>query len=194
MHEGRWVGIDDSSKGCHIYWPDTKSLMVKWNIYFDKTAVSVVHLEEENIDFEIEPTDLHTVPDSTPLPKANKPTQKAPTTNLIPTEPDEPAPKHTFKPSQRILDIIEGYAISTNRPAGPTIMKGIQLPPVIENQPEEPTKFECSGQADLVMVLEDVEFLEEYVLATEVSEMEGMELSSLRGKTASRLVAVGKGN
>jgi hypothetical protein len=72
------VGIDDSSKGCCVYWPDTKSLTVERNIYFDKTAVSVVRLEGENINFEIEPTDLHTVPDPTPLPKADKPTQKAP--------------------------------------------------------------------------------------------------------------------
>jgi hypothetical protein len=86
------VGIDDSSKGCRIYWPDTKSLTVEWNVYFDKTAVSVVRLEGENINFEIEPTDLHTVPDLTTLHKPDKPTQKAPSFN---EEPNEPAPKRT---------------------------------------------------------------------------------------------------
>jgi hypothetical protein len=88
--EGHWVGIDDSSKSCCIYWPDTKSLTVKWNVYFDKTAMSLVCLEGENIDFEIEPTDLCTVPDPTPLPKADKPTQKAPSVN---EEPNKPIPK-----------------------------------------------------------------------------------------------------
>jgi hypothetical protein len=77
MHKKHWVGIDDSSKGCHVYWLDTKSLMVEWNIYFDKTATSVVRLEGENI----EPTDLHTVPDPTSFPKASEPTQKAPSVN-----------------------------------------------------------------------------------------------------------------
>jgi hypothetical protein len=86
------VGIDDSSKGCRIYWPDTKSLTVEWNVYFDKTAVSVVRLEGENINFEIEPTDLHTVPDPTTLHKPDNPTQKAPSVN---EEPNEPAPKRT---------------------------------------------------------------------------------------------------
>jgi hypothetical protein len=176
VRKGRWVGIDDSSKGCHVYWPDTKSLTVKQNIYFNKTAVSVVCLEGENINFKIKPTDLHTVPDPTPLPKADKPTQKAPSVN---EEPNEPAPKRTRKPSQCILDIIEGCTVSTNRPADPTIATGIQLPPIIENQPNELTKFKCEGQADWIMVLEDAKFLEEYVLVAEVSEMEGMELQSL---------------
>jgi hypothetical protein len=90
VREGRWVGIDDSRKGCRVYWPDTKSLTVEWNIYFDKTAVSVVRLEGENISFEIELTDLRTVLDPTPLPKADKPTQKAPSVN---EEQNEPAPK-----------------------------------------------------------------------------------------------------
>jgi hypothetical protein len=101
--------------------------------------VSVVRLEGENIDFKIEPTDLHTVPDPTPLPKANKPTQKAPSVN---EERNEPAPKRTCKPSQCILDIIEGCAVLTNRPANPAIAK---------------------GQADWIMVLEDAKFLEEYM-------------------------------
>jgi hypothetical protein len=176
VREGRWVGIDDSSKGCCVYWPDTKTLTVERNVYFDKTAVSVVRLEGENINFEIEPTDLRTVPDPTPLPKADKPTQKAPSVN---EERNEPAPKRIRKPSQRILDIIEGHAVSTNRPADPTIAKGIQLPPITENQLIEPTDFKCEGQADWIMVLEDAEFLEEYVLVAEVREMEGMEPQSL---------------
>jgi hypothetical protein len=176
VREGRWVGIDDSSKGCCVYWPDTKSLTVERNVYFDKTAVSVVRLKGENINFEIEPTDLCTVPDPTHLPKADKPTQKAPSVN---EERNEPAPKQICKPSQRILDIVEGCAVSTNRPADPTIAKGIQLPPITENQPNEPTKFKCERQADWIMVLEDTEFLEEYVLVAEVSEMKGMEPQSL---------------
>jgi hypothetical protein len=80
-----------------------------------------------NINFEIEPTDLHTIPDPTPLPKADKPTQKAPSVN---EEWNELAPKQIRKPSQHILDIIEGCAVSTNRPADSTIAKGIQLPPM----------------------------------------------------------------
>jgi hypothetical protein len=170
------VGIDDSSKGCRIYWPDTKSLTLERNVYFDKTAVSVVRLEGKNMNFEIKPTDLHTVPDPTPLPKADKPTQKAPSAN---EERNEPAPRRIHKPSQCILDIIEGRAVSTNRPADSTIAKGIQLPSITENQPNKPTEFECEGQADWIMVLENAEFLEEYMLVAEVSEMEGMELQSL---------------
>jgi len=45
VREGRWVGVDDESKGAQVYWQDTKTITVERNIYFNPTGVSVDHLE-----------------------------------------------------------------------------------------------------------------------------------------------------
>jgi len=66
VHEGHWVGVDDESKGAHVYWQDTKTVMVKCNIYFDPTSASVDHLKGEDWQFVKTTTDELT---STPTPK-----------------------------------------------------------------------------------------------------------------------------
>ena len=42
VREGHWVGISDESKVVCVYWPDTKHITTKCNIYFDKTIMSSV--------------------------------------------------------------------------------------------------------------------------------------------------------
>jgi len=32
VREGRWLGVDEQSKGVRIYWPDTKSITVERNV------------------------------------------------------------------------------------------------------------------------------------------------------------------
>jgi len=36
----RWIGVDEQSKGVRVYWPNKKSVTVKWNVYFDRTSAS----------------------------------------------------------------------------------------------------------------------------------------------------------
>lgn len=43
--EGRWIGVEDESKGVWVYWPDTKTITIERNTYFDNSAS---HLEGEN--------------------------------------------------------------------------------------------------------------------------------------------------
>ena len=38
VRDGHWVGIDDTSKGVCISWPDKQNIMVEWNVYYDKTG------------------------------------------------------------------------------------------------------------------------------------------------------------
>ena len=38
VRKGRWLGIDERSKGVHVYWPKTKTISVKQNIYVDKMS------------------------------------------------------------------------------------------------------------------------------------------------------------
>ena len=47
VHEGRWMGIDEQSKGAQIYWPDKKTVSIEQNIYYDKTVVSASCLKGE---------------------------------------------------------------------------------------------------------------------------------------------------
>ena len=35
VREGRWLGMDDESKGACIYWPDSKTVTVERNISYD---------------------------------------------------------------------------------------------------------------------------------------------------------------
>ena len=50
VKEGRWMGLDDKSKGVHIYWPDTRTVGVKRNVYVDKTGASASRLEGDEWD------------------------------------------------------------------------------------------------------------------------------------------------
>ena len=45
IHEGCWLGIDNESKGAHVYWPN-KTVTIERNIYYNNTSVQ--QQEEEN--------------------------------------------------------------------------------------------------------------------------------------------------
>ncbi len=45
VQEGRWLGVDDESKGVYVYWPDTKTITVERNIHYNNS--SACHLEGE---------------------------------------------------------------------------------------------------------------------------------------------------
>ena len=38
VKEGCWLGLDEESKGVHVYWPDKKSVSVEQNIYYGPTV------------------------------------------------------------------------------------------------------------------------------------------------------------
>jgi hypothetical protein len=40
VREGRWLGIDEQSKGVRVYWPDTKAISVERNVYYDDASAS----------------------------------------------------------------------------------------------------------------------------------------------------------
>ena len=116
--EGKWMGIDEQSKGIHVYWPDKLTVGIEQNIYYDKMIASVSCLEGEN-DTGIEMrTDLLTanvLSSSTSVPLENP----VPTPLYAPTPPPVPAPdppveKHVCKLSQHVLNIVEGHGSSSN--------------------------------------------------------------------------------
>ena len=106
-----------------------------------------------------------------------------PTPPHIPTPPPAPeldaqTSKHICKPSQQVLDIIEGCASLLNRPSDPTIACGIQLltplPPVAE-QPQTRV-FEGEGQSKWLMA---ANFPDEYAMLAEISDKEAYEPQTL---------------
>lgn len=88
---------------------------------------------------------------------------------------EEPVPaKCIRKPSQCIQDLIEGHGTTSARPSDPTVSAGIQLPPVVEEAPNQ--VLEGEGLADWMML---ADFEEEYAMAAEISEVEALEPRSL---------------
>jgi hypothetical protein len=66
VREGKWIGVDEESKGVRVYWPDTRTVTVERNTYYDDTSAS--HLEGENGGMDITEmnTDLPTTEPMTP--------------------------------------------------------------------------------------------------------------------------------
>ena len=73
VREGRWLGIDEQSKGVRVYWPDKKNVTVERNVYYDQTCTSVSRFEGEDWEGFIQvetkpdlPGNLNSTPDTPP--------------------------------------------------------------------------------------------------------------------------------
>ncbi|KAJ3997076.1 hypothetical protein F5050DRAFT_1558500, partial [Lentinula boryana] len=98
-----------------------------------------------------------------------------------PSPPVDPTPERSHrerKPSQRVRDILEGRGRSSNRSHDPDIPKGVQLPTVPE-APVAPAEELEGEDEDWILLLEDEDFLTEYVMALETSESEALEPRTL---------------
>ena len=121
VDEGVWVGFDEQSKGCQVYWPKKQTVTVERNVYFDGPKVPPDHLEGE--DFEIIEAPTAT---SNSTHDAKQP-HHHPTKNETSTHKESPADiqehpasreKRIHKPSQWIQDIIDGRSVtSAERPS-----------------------------------------------------------------------------
>ena len=67
VREGKWMGIDEESKGVRVYWPNTKTITVERNTYYDNSSTS--NLEGEDVHI------TETTPDA---PDAQPEPEKAP--------------------------------------------------------------------------------------------------------------------
>ncbi len=164
VKEGRWMGFDEQSKGFRIYWPDKRCVSVERNVYYDNTASPTSRLEGESLD------GTETKADSTKAPAVPFEAVLAPVESLSVdpepiSEPEAPT-KRIRKPSQHIQDILNGTGTNSAKPADPVIAMGVQLPSVLEGE----------GTAEWMMA---ADFIEEYALATEMSEAEALEPKSL---------------
>ena len=46
VREGKWLGVDEESKGVRIYWPDSKTVTVERNVYYENPSVNCFEEEE----------------------------------------------------------------------------------------------------------------------------------------------------
>jgi hypothetical protein len=173
VRQGQWLGIDERSNGCRVYWPDKQTVTTERNVYFDKTQASVECLEGEDWDF-VEPspdslTSAATSNDASP-PSASAAPPPVPAQPEAPPGDDVPS-RHVRKPSQRIQDILTGCGVTSTCPSNPQLASGVQLPNVNEN-----AELEGEGTADWMMA---ANFAEEYAMAAEISDAEALEPRSL---------------
>ena len=86
--------------------------------------------------------------------------------------------KHVQKPTQHVKDLLEGRRVTSDLPKGPKVTPGVQLPT------EEPSILEAMlaklapgyQEEDLPMA---ADFLEEYAMGAEISEVEALEPHTL---------------
>jgi len=90
------------------------------------------------------------------------------------TEDELPTIKRIRKLSQRIVDLMEGHGHTSNRPTDPIATHGIQVPSPIAEELRD--VLEGEGQADWMMA---ADFVEEYILAAEISKAEALEPRTL---------------
>jgi len=47
VEEGCFVGVDDESKGCHVYWAGKHRISVEQDVYFNPRAANDARIEGE---------------------------------------------------------------------------------------------------------------------------------------------------
>jgi hypothetical protein len=141
IKEGRWLGIDECSKGFRIYWPEKRTVTTERNVYYDKLCLSVCRLEGEDWEFVKTKTDLPKSSTSiipTPvLPAVSSPTESrapspSPSDNPDPHQEEPVHAKHVRKLSQRVCNLLEGRGATSDRPSDPTVTASVRVPPIAE--------------------------------------------------------------
>jgi hypothetical protein len=110
VREGRWLGVDEQSKGVRIYWPDTRTITVERNTYYDDSSASDLEGEQGQT--------MKLVTDE----------MKADLMPEIPeTEDNQGRAQRTRKPSRRVLDLLEGRGTWSDEPTNSLVPPGVQL-------------------------------------------------------------------
>jgi hypothetical protein len=172
VREGRWLGMDEESKGARIYWPDTKAVSVERNIYFNNPLASRVVEEEEVV-----------VNTNTDLPIVQPAARVAPVPEnpAVDTEPvsdtsdTSDVAKRTRKPSKKIADLLGGKG-TWSTASRPTLAPGVQRPDSDWNKPKPVPEEQLPGDDWTASVEECVD---EYAFVAETSSAEALEPRSL---------------
>lgn len=145
------MGIDEQSKGVRIYWPDTKSITVKCNVYFNDSSAS--HNEGEQDNVVITKTDLPFVL-KTPVIKTPADEDNSEVENLAPC---------VRRPSQQVQDLLQGDATWSHQSSAHKLAPGVQLP----------------TQNDVDAADWATNAIDEYALTAETADSEALEPQNL---------------
>jgi len=93
--------------------------------------------------------------------------------------PDEPtAEKCVQKPSQCVVDLLEGHERTSNRPSDSVITHGIQALTIVAEEPS--CVLEGEGQSDWMMWADFItNLVEEHAMAAKIREAEALEPRTL---------------
>jgi hypothetical protein len=179
--EGRWMGVDNgSANGCRVYWPARRLVTVERNIYWSPVVAKSLACEGEEDEHTPGMMLMPSVPP--PVPSSSVPSSSIPSSAIMtPTTPPmpptplvtPPAPeKHVRRPSQRVLNMIQGKT---------PIPRGIQLPSTPPDEADDPAIEGENAAALLSAILEDGDDTTELSLALAdfTSEAEALEPTSL---------------
>ena len=118
VREGKWLGVDEESKGACIYWPDSKSVTVERNIYFENPSAN--HFDEEEV--------IKITKTTSDLPTAKTPPVTDDTAQDAPETSDAELPdKRVHKPTKKIADLLGGRG-SWSTAAKPALAPRVQQP------------------------------------------------------------------
>jgi hypothetical protein len=116
VREGHWLGVDEQSKGVRVWWPNTRTITVERNCYYDNTLI--LEGEEDNIQLS-----------KTKAIAANEPTVNEPTVDdrnsrlsILPDQ--EPRAQ---RPSSHVRDLLEGRGTWSRNPTNSSVPPGVQL-------------------------------------------------------------------
>jgi hypothetical protein len=173
---GRWLGIDDEAKGVRVYWPDTKTVTIERNTYFDNSSADRLEGEEnvEDIEFIEAQDDLsHTnknIPIA-PVPQVLSIVQEPQNTHndaIDAPELTEPS-RRTRKPSQKVQDLLEGHGVWTNHTNATRVPTGVQLS----------VEREADDESFAGLLVDIPAHMEGYIFATVIASSEALEPRSL---------------
>jgi Reverse transcriptase (RNA-dependent DNA polymerase) len=186
--EGRWMGVDEQSKGARMYWPSRRTVSIERNLYYSPPQSSQLKGEEGHHSPVREFDDFELLPTSAAQPSAQPTlvptTQPPPLKVLTPSVPVSVVTRQsrrTHMPSRAVCEVIEGRAKGFVPGGFPELSGDVSHERTYQEKEKERTvdeKDDAEVEAT-VSALEADEDLLEYALAAEVSEAEALEPRTL---------------
>lgn len=119
VREGHWLGMDQTSNGVRIWWPDTRTTSIERNIHYSQEEALGENLEGEGVPLlneiptipQIKVEEISPNPTEGHVPLTSENTQ-APENSDIPQPPPLRRSERTRQPSEKARDILEGRAVT----------------------------------------------------------------------------------
>src|SRR6202522_3449770 len=165
VREGRWLGMDEESKGAWVYWPDSKAVSVERNTYFDNQSAARLEEEEEvnviktNTDLPIVEIPQAEVQVEVPVVEKRANVEPDPVSDTQDTSDMEATTKRIRKPTKKVSELL-GRRASWSTAGRSALAPGIQQP-----------------TTDWTASVEECE--EEHAFAAETGDAEALEPRSL---------------